>query len=84
MFISKINREDLISFRILGNNKVRLFKLELPSSAIKVFNQKGILSILNIGKEKIFLLIKKRTLNFNREAGTKLIWSGLICQFKEC
>jgi len=76
--ISEINREDLISFRTLGN-KIKFFKLELPNSEIKIFNQKGIITRLKDGKENFFLLINKRTLSFNSGTGTKIIWSGLIC-----
>lgn len=80
--ISEINREDLISFKMLGNNQIKLFKLELPNKAIRIFNQKGIISSINNDREKIFLLIEKRIFNFSKETGTKLIWSGLICPTK--
>lgn len=77
--ISEINKGDLISFRILGNNQINFFKIELPGKAIKIFKQNGILTLLSDGKEKFFLLISKRTASFNRETGSKIMWSGLIC-----
>lgn len=80
--ISEIDREDLNSIRILGSNQIKFFKLELPNNSTKIFNQNGILTVLNNDKEKIFLLIKKRIFQFDKETGTKLIWSGLICPIK--
>jgi len=80
--ISEINREDLISFRILGDNQIKFFKIELPSEEIKIFKQNGIITLLSDSKEKIFLLVKKRIVSFNRETGSKIMWSGLVCPTK--
>lgn len=80
--ISEINREDLINSRILGNEQIKFFKLELPNKAIKIFKQNGVLAMLTNGKEKIFLLIKKRTFSFDKEKGSKIMWSGIICPTK--